>query len=68
MNAATPELPREGLSVTEACRVAGIGRTKIYEAISDGHLKARKFGKRTLVLRSDLQKFLANLPEIQADM
>jgi excisionase family DNA binding protein len=37
------EFQREGLSVSEACRVAGIGRTKIYEAISDGSLKVRKF-------------------------
>jgi excisionase family DNA binding protein len=61
------ELPREGLSVSEACRVSGIGRTKIYEAISDGSLKARKLGKRTLVLRGDLQAFLDNLPVVKAD-
>jgi excisionase family DNA binding protein len=57
----------EGLSVLEACRVAGIGRTKIYEAISAGRLKARKFGKRTLILRTDLREFLANLPMVRAD-
>lgn len=58
---------REGLSVAEACDIAGIGRTKIYEAISNGHLKARKLGKRTLVLRADLQAFLASLPVVRAD-
>lgn len=67
MNDALPEIHREGLSVSEACRVAGIGRTKIYEAISDGRLKARKLGKRTLVLRGDLQAFLDNLPVVKAD-
>jgi excisionase family DNA binding protein len=67
MNAEAPEFQREGLSVLEACRVAGIGRTKIYEAISDGRLKARKLGKRTLVLRADLQAFLASLPVVRAD-
>ena len=46
---------REGLSISEACAVAGIGRTKIYQAISNGNLKARKCGKRTLVLRDDLR-------------
>jgi excisionase family DNA binding protein len=55
-------LNREGLSVAEACAVAGIGRTKIYQAISEGSLKARKCGKRTLVLRDDLLDFLASLP------
>lgn len=57
-----PDLQREGLSIAEACAVAGIGRTKIYEAISAGNLKARKLGKRTLVLRDDLRAFLAALP------
>ena len=56
------ELHREGLSVSEACAVAGIGRTKIYQAITDGTLKARKCGKRTLVLRDDLRAFLSALP------
>jgi excisionase family DNA binding protein len=56
------ELRREGLSVAEACAIAGIGRTKIYEAISDGRLVARKLGKRRLILRDDLQKFLSELP------
>ena len=56
------ELQREGLSVAEACAVAGIGRTKFYEAIANGSLRARKFGKRTIILRSDLQEFLSELP------
>jgi len=53
---------REGFSISEACAVAGIGRTKIYQAIADGSLKARECGKRTLVLRDDLRDFLASLP------
>ena len=55
-------IEQEGLSVAEACEVAGIGRTKLYEAIADGRLKARKLGKRTLILRDDLRQFLAALP------
>jgi excisionase family DNA binding protein len=55
-------MEREGLSISEACAFAGIGRTKIYQAISEGSLKARKCGKRTLVLRGDLRDFLASLP------
>jgi excisionase family DNA binding protein len=56
---------REGLSIPEACAVAGIGRTKIYEAISKGHLIARKFGKRRIILRDDLLRFLTALPEVE---
>jgi excisionase family DNA binding protein len=55
---------REGLSIAEACAVAGIGRTKIYEAIAEGSLKARKCGKRTLILRDELRDFLAALPGV----
>ena len=64
MDTTGTELQREGLSIAEACRVAGIGRTKIYEAIASGSLKARKFGKRTIILRADLQSFLAALPMV----
>jgi excisionase family DNA binding protein len=53
---------REGLSVFEACAVAGIGRTKLYEAIATGDLVARKFGKRRIILRDDLRQFLEGLP------
>jgi excisionase family DNA binding protein len=65
MDAHGSDLQREGLSVLEACRVAGIGRTKIYEAIAAGSLKARKFGKRTIILRTDLQDFLLGLPVVE---
>jgi excisionase family DNA binding protein len=60
----TGALP-EGLSVLEACRISGIGRTKVYEAISDGRLTARKCGKRTIILRSELQQFLTALPVVK---
>lgn len=53
---------REGLSVAEACNVAGIGRTKLYESISTGELVARRWGKRRIILRTDLLTFLARLP------
>jgi excisionase family DNA binding protein len=53
---------REALSIAEAGVAAGIGRTKLYEAIAQGKLRARKCGKRTLVLRDDLREFLASLP------
>ena len=48
-------------SIKDAADHTGIGRTKIYQAINQGDLKARKFGKRTLILREDLVNFLDNL-------
>ena len=59
-------LQREGLSVSEACRVAGIGRSRLYGAIADGILKAREDAKRTLILRSDLLGFPKALPSATA--
>ena len=54
------------LSIADACKMAGVGRTTIYEAIAEGRLKARKLGRRTLILRDDLPtQFLAALPEVK---
>jgi excisionase family DNA binding protein len=58
------EFQREGLSIVEACAVAGIGRTKLYQAIAEGSLRARKYGKRRIILRDDLRQFLAGLPVV----
>jgi excisionase family DNA binding protein len=66
MNEQTSEFQREGLSIPEACTVAGLGRTSIYDAIAAGNLPARKFGKRTIILRGDLNNFLAALPLMTA--
>ena len=65
MNEPNLHLRPEGLTLVEACAISGIGRTKLYEAIAQRKLKARKWGSRTIVLRSDLLQFLAALPEVQ---
>jgi excisionase family DNA binding protein len=65
MNAPNRQVRAEGLTLAEASVVSGIGRTKLYQAIAQRQLKARKFGSRTIVLRSDLLQFLASLPEVQ---
>ena len=49
------------LSIEEVKKVTGFGRTKIYEAINKGLLPAKKYGKRTVILKEDLDSFLANL-------
>lgn len=48
-------------SIEETCKITGIGRTKLYEAIGAGRLAAKKYGKRTIILRSDLEEFLNQL-------
>lgn len=49
------------LTIDEVSAATGIGRTKIYEVLDSGELPAKKWGKRTLILKADLQKFLAGL-------
>ena len=51
-----------GFTVEEAAALSAIGRTRIFAAIKDGKLKARKFGRRTVILATDLQAFLDSLP------
>lgn len=50
------------LSIAETTRILGIGRSTLYNLIKDGRLPVRKLGKRTLILREDLNKFVASLP------
>ncbi len=45
-------------SVSEACRVSSLGRTKIYQLISEGKLDARKLGTRTLILADSLDHLI----------
>ncbi len=59
----TPELtPKIGLSIDEACHASGIGRTKLYEALSNGKLIAKKAGRRTIIRPEDLEAYVASLP------
>ena len=48
-------------SIEEVCAATGIGRTKLYEAINKGYLPAKKYGRRTIILKGDLESFLTGL-------
>ena len=50
-------------SVAEFMAFASIGRTKLYQEINEGRLKARKLGAKTVILASDAQAWLEALPE-----
>ena len=54
-------------TVAETQRVAGIGKTQIYDLINKGHLEARKLGRRTLISGASLREFLDSLPPIRSD-
>jgi excisionase family DNA binding protein len=44
--------------VPEACRLTGIGRSKLYELIAAGEIRITKVGSITLVPLAGLQQFL----------
>lgn len=49
-------------TLQEAERLAGLGRTKLYELISDDVLDARKAGSRTLITAASLRAYVDGLP------
>lgn len=53
-------------TLPEFLRAFGIGRTKFYEEVHAGRLKARKNGTRTIVLAADARAWLEALPQLQA--
>ena len=53
-----PLSERLSVSPEEASALTGIGLTSIREAISNGDLKAKKHGRRTIILPDDLRVWL----------
>jgi excisionase family DNA binding protein len=52
-------------TVSRALTVAGCGKTSLYAAIKAGELPAKKMGRRTLIIHSDLMTWLENLPALK---
>lgn len=52
-------------SIESASAAADVGRDKIYEAIRTGQLRAKKFGRRTIITDEDLRTFIHNLPALE---
>lgn len=55
-------IPRIALNPDEAATAAGVSRTRIFEAIRDGTLTARKSGKTTIIETSELLRWVRSLP------
>jgi hypothetical protein len=54
MAANIPFRERISCTIPEACAATGLGRTKIYEEISAGHVQTSKVGARTLIVVDSL--------------
>jgi hypothetical protein len=56
--------PRRARSIANLVDEGPLSRTFLYSAIKEGRLKARKAGRRTVVLDDDYRAFLQALPVI----
>jgi excisionase family DNA binding protein len=52
------------LRIPEASHVSGLSRSKLYELISERELHSVKAGGRRLILRRDLEAYLASLRDV----
>ena len=55
--------PKLGFTVQEFCQSTGLGKSKVYELLSIGHLEAVKCGRRTLIVTAP-NTFLIDLPRL----
>jgi hypothetical protein len=56
---------QRAMSISAFCEIYDIGRTKAYEEINAGRLKARKAGRRTIITADDAEEWLGRLPVLQ---
>ena len=61
-NFETPSNRVIAYTVADACRVVGVGRTKLYSLIAGGLIDARQCHGRTLIPADGLRAFVASLP------
>ena len=52
--------------VSEAAEVLAISRSRFYELVAEGRIRTLKEGARTLVRRSELERYLDDL-DVRAD-
>lgn len=51
------------LTVPNAVRFSGIGRSTLYKLLGAGQIESRKLGGRTLVVTASLRAYIAALPD-----
>lgn len=58
----TPAAEPIAVRIKEACRLTGIGRSKLYELIAAGEIRTVKVGSMTLVPVSGLRALIDRAP------
>lgn len=56
--ASQPKDGRRTYSVDEAAQILGISRTTAYECVHRGEIPARRFGRRVVILKHELEALL----------
>lgn len=64
---ANPDLQPLLYTMDQAMVMLGLGRTSLYEMLSNGKLKAVKMGRKTLFRRDQLEAFALSLPEAELE-
>ena len=54
---------RLGYSPDEIGQAGGPGKSEVYEALRSGELKAKKFGRRTIIPADEARRWIASLPD-----
>ena len=62
MSSNTTSLAPLATDIEDSCRLLGIGKTKLYEEINAGRLKAVKVGAKTLLPTKQFPGWLKSLP------
>lgn len=61
----SPNLDPLSVDIANACRLTGLGRTKLYELIDSGAVQSVKVGKRRLVTVASIRSWLDQLAKAQ---
>ena len=62
MSPSETQAERLAFSLTDAASAIGVAKSTLHELIATGKLPVRKLGRRSLVLRGDLEDYLQGLP------
>ena len=57
---------RLSYGIKQACEATGLGRSFIYQQISEGRLSVFKVGTRTLISAEDLNAWLSSYKKVSA--
>lgn len=55
---------QENISIGEAVRRFGIGRTRLYSILKEGRVEAFKLGRRTLIRAESVRSYIDSLPRM----